>query len=953
MGSQLRSHWLAEPFGSVSHAEAVGRLRTVMDRADRGRGHLALVRGGPASGKTTLLHDLGNAARARGAVVLTASAAVEESTLDWSLTDQLFCGRDLPREVRDAAATVLCPGSGHPLDRAVVVNDLCTVLLDLARRRPVLVCVDDVHWSDTASLQFLAGLHRRLSAAPMTVVLTEWTRRWPAMLAFSADLARRPVERLGLARLSVDDVRSIAVAALGERGGGQFAFDLHRRSGGNARLAQAMIEDCAVPGHAANGPSSEGGHVVIGQATRQAVLDCVQGWDPLLAYVARALAVLGTSADIPLVASMVNAATDEVEDAMEVLTEAGLIVGGRFRHAGMRQAVAASLSREERRAVHLRAARLLPPSGAAAVEVAPHLIAAGSAPDAASVRLLRDAADQALDSDRLRLAVECLELARRDTPPGPVRTAITRTLVRALWRLDPAAARQYLPDLRGDHPKEPASAWHDEVAAVRAGLWWGEHRSLTGIPGAGEILEHPRGAAELHLSQLLIRGTAPVRSVLPEPSGTGDPWGPVLRGLAEAATTGVTEATVVNAEQVLESCDLRDDTIGIVWWCLNVLLQGGRTTRAIRWNEAFIAEASRRGAVTWGAVLTATRADIALRLGDADTAASCAAAAMDLLPQPAMGLLGWYSGATFVMASSRLKRFDDAERILLALADPGDGSSSLHRLRFLEARGQHLLANSRPRAALDQFEEVGRRAERHGLDVPAMLPWRVDVAQAQMRLGQRQAAKETLIRHLRHRSVVRDPRSRGQALRLLAVMAERPAQTADLLTRAVTWLEQAGDRYELGLAHADLRDLERRAGSVLAGHGARPGTALRTARGTAPGAVGSGRVQTDRETDHLAHDRTGILSRSEHRVAALAAQGRSNREIAATLFITVSTVEQHLTKAYRKLAVGSRNELAGMLASADPRARHETSRHETTRHETSRHEYVRRDGRAGGLAAAT
>ena len=111
--------------------------------------------------------------------------------------------------------------------------------------------------------------------------------------------------------------------------------------------------------------------------------------------------------------------------------------------------------------------------------------------------------------------------------------------------------------------------------------------------------------------------------------------------------------------------------------------------------------------------------------------------------------------------------------------------------------------------------------------------------------------------------------------------------------------------------------------------------------------------RTDRETDHLAHDRTGILSRSEHRVAALAAQGRSNREIAATLFITVSTVEQHLTKAYRKLAVGSRNELAGMLASADPRARHETSRHETTRHETSRHEYVRRDGRAGGLAAAT
>lgn len=56
-----------------------------------------------------------------------------------------------------------------------------------------------------------------------------------------------------------------------------------------------------------------------------------------------------------------------------------------------------------------------------------------------------------------------------------------------------------------------------------------------------------------------------------------------------------------------------------------------------------------------------------------------------------------------------------------------------------------------------------------------------------------------------------------------------------------------------------------------------------------------------------------MLTGSERRVAALAADGRTNREIAAALFVTVRTVESHLSNAYRKLGVQTRTDLLGHL----------------------------------------
>jgi DNA-binding CsgD family transcriptional regulator len=90
---------------------------------------------------------------------------------------------------------------------------------------------------------------------------------------------------------------------------------------------------------------------------------------------------------------------------------------------------------------------------------------------------------------------------------------------------------------------------------------------------------------------------------------------------------------------------------------------------------------------------------------------------------------------------------------------------------------------------------------------------------------------------------------------------------------------------------------------------------------TRPAAVAVRADDRERGPDPgLAGAPRGELSRAEQRVAILASSGRSNREIAEELHVTVSTVEQHLTRIYRKLGIPGRNRLRGM-ALATPAAR--------------------------------
>ncbi|PSK61679.1 Transcriptional regulatory protein LiaR [Micromonospora sp. MH33] len=208
-----------------------------------------------------------------------------------------------------------------------------------------------------------------------------------------------------------------------------------------------------------------------------------------------------------------------------------------------------------------------------------------------------------------------------------------------------------------------------------------------------------------------------------------------------------------------------------------------------------------------------------------------------------------------------------------------------------------------------------------GADVAGLVPWRLELARVQFAVGNKAHATQLLQEQLRVPYGV-DERTRGRTLRLLATTAA-PDHRRKLLSEAVNLLQGCGDRLELVRALGDTGQTLQRAGDSaqarllvrrayqLAQDCGASVLAQRLVRRDTGGLPAAPPVEPVEPEDGL--------SEAERRVAALAAQGHTNRQISSKLFITVSTVEQHLTRVYRKLDVKRRTDLpARLVAYAEP-----------------------------------
>ena len=203
------------------------------------------------------------------------------------------------------------------------------------------------------------------------------------------------------------------------------------------------------------------------------------------------------------------------------------------------------------------------------------------------------------------------------------------------------------------------------------------------------------------------------------------------------------------------------------------------------------------------------------------------------------------------------------------------------------------------------------------LDAPGLVAWRTDAAEALLRMGRPDQARR-LIEDQLGRCGKDMPRVHGSALRLLAATSQlrhRPM----LLRQAADLLQSGADRYEHSRVLVDLTEAyhalgeSRRAGMIgrRARALARSATRSRCSVGSRGTSAGTTRRPPRRQPSVTGS--AAMLSDAERRVAALAAIGYTNREIADKLYITVSTVEQHLTRIYRKLGVVGRTDLPAHL----------------------------------------
>ncbi|ASW55689.1 helix-turn-helix transcriptional regulator [Plantactinospora sp. KBS50] len=271
--------------------------------------------------------------------------------------------------------------------------------------------------------------------------------------------------------------------------------------------------------------------------------------------------------------------------------------------------------------------------------------------------------------------------------------------------------------------------------------------------------------------------------------------------------------------------------------------------------------------------------------------------------------------AVSVRALTDLGQLDEAaERLRTPV--PDGLFDSVFGLFHLRARGGHAMAGGADRFALRDFRQCGQLMGRWGYDLPALVPWRTDAARALLKLGRRGAA-EQLVREQLDRLGDGHPAQRGAALRTLAACVGLPDRAATL-EDAIRVLERSSDRIELARALTELAGTLR-----LTEDHRRAGRATRRAERVIqqwnldPYAAGGATPREPAWAAAPAPETVRGLTADEVRVATLTAQGHTNREIAGRLFLTTSTVEQQLTRIYRKLSVSGRGELAARLLAAD------------------------------------
>ena len=243
----------------------------------------------------------------------------------------------------------------------------------------------------------------------------------------------------------------------------------------------------------------------------------------------------------------------------------------------------------------------------------------------------------------------------------------------------------------------------------------------------------------------------------------------------------------------------------------------------------------------------------------------------------------------------------------------------LHGAWLLAARGRLRLAELRPAEALDDLLAAGKLLVRLRSPSPTTAPWRSDAALARLALGARAEAKALAAEEVALAEASGVPRALGVALRA-AGLAEEGQRGIELLRRAVGVLEGSAARLEHARAMTDLGAALRRAGCrVESREVLRPaldfahrcGALALTRRARTELIAAGGRPR------RLMLSGVASLTPSERRVAQLAAAGLANREIAQHLFVTARTVEGHLTHAYQKLDITSREQLPAALATPD------------------------------------
>lgn len=912
----------------IERDDALAALGEMLADATNGRGRVAMVSGPVACGKSALMYAFAEQAVDLGVLPVTAAASYDERHMPLGVIRQLIHNAPLLAEDRrkalklaeDGVQALMAADSGSSkhLDTQTL-HALCSVLLEPAQDNPLLIIVDDVHHADRGSQLCLKYLVRQMQFTRVLAAFGHLDRRKYLASSFHTELLRQPHCRLvQLLPLTANGVGELVARLASEEVAEQHAAAWHSLSGGNPVLVRALAAE-----------HRESEHLATARY-RQAVLSCLRRAEPDLREVARGLAVLN---GFDALDSLVAMDAGDTAEAVDSLIDMGLITSEGFRHDSARAAVAGELTPVERAELYGRGAEWAWAVGDAATTIADYLLQADEIRHPWAVSVLENAARVALREGHVERAIDCLRLARRYCTDTSGRARITTALVRAEWCLNPSAPTVHITELM-TATQNGELAGGDAIVLTEALLWHGRFEDARGILGylhdSRDRLDQD-AAAELAVAGTWLSCSYPTfLTHLPEAVGK---WvretklaAPGSRRLSAAAalTAVLTDcpqpkmAGVV--ERILRNAHLDEVPLDTVENAVLTLTYGGWLQKAASWCDHFVDEAGTLDAPSSQARLAALRAEIALRMGDLREAERLAGVALELIPPTSWGVIVGMPLGTLIQSLTAMGELNQV-KALLDQPVPDSMFQTRYGLHYIYARGRYNLAADQMAVALRDFEICGDLMLQWRMDVPGLLHWRAGAAEACLRMGRPDQARRLMdAQHFQGGTRLdgNDARIQGTALRLRAGVAE-PRHRPRLLRQAADLLQSRdGDRYELARVLHDLAEAHHELGeSRRAGIVRRQARAVAKQRNAEPLLRGLSGDEDQESADMDRADFTTVLSDAEQRVAQLAAAGHANRDIADQLFVTVSTVEQHLTRIYRKLGISRRADLPASLEATE------------------------------------
>jgi len=917
------------------------------ERAHEGEGSVVLVEAPAGGGKSALLAAARARAAADGVRVLQARGAVLEREFAFGVARQLFepalapLGPDERAGLLAGAASLAGPllDGADPARTAPqgagafgALHALYWLTVNLADRGPLLVSVDDAHWADRSSLEFLAYLSRRLAHLPVLVALAARPRDAEDAAAGWTDLAHDPATVVVRPRpLSAPAVAAIVRARLGAGADDAFGAACHRATGGNPLYVRELVGALADAGVEPTAAAADAVDTVGPAAVTRFVLHRLERLGPDATALAQAVAVLGDDVDPAIAARLAQLTPEAAEAAAARLVRADVLRAGHdlaFGHPIVRAAVYEDLLPQGRRVRHRTAAELLEQAGAAPERVAAHVLESGPAGDGRWSGVLHAAAQDAALRGDPGAASAYLRRALDETPDEPRRAELLTDLGRwtiATGRHD-LAARDLLEALRleaAPATRAAAATWL-AWAAITAGDPRAAAAALEAIDAELPALDPPAAldleAAAVDLVRLepTLRALAADRVAGFAAHAAGHPHHERLARLHAASEEIVRGGPVAPAADATEAL-LADGPPGdpvVFGLAIELLIGGERHAAAARWLELALQAVRAQGLAPQLASLLAQRALLALAQGRVGAAQLDAQTALELAD--ARHVMRPRIAAAAIHAALERGELDAARRLA------GDHAAAAERERLfadelLTARGRLRIRDGDVAGGLADLLRCGELQAAYGDRRPG--DWRAEAVAALVALGELDRARGLAAEGLERARAHGASRVVARALRAAGV-AEGGEPGLALLEEAVTTAQRSPARLEAANALADL------GGALVRARRRREGReVLRLALEEAQrcgavaladrvhGELGAGGGRPPR----LHRRGVDALTPAERRVCELAARELTNREVAQTLFVTEKTVELHLTSAYRKLGIRSRFQLASALnVAAEP-----------------------------------